>query len=56
VDSRQAKDVASRRRTPADPISAGLRQIWKDTETEAVPDSFLDLLDRIDREHRADGK
>lgn len=38
-----------------DPISMGLRRLWADVESEAVPDDFLDLLDQIDS-RRAEGK
>jgi hypothetical protein len=56
LDDRQPKDAASRRRTPADPISAGLRELWKEAEAEPVPDAFMELLDRIDRERRKQGE
>ena len=41
------------RKVASDPIALGLRRLWADVEKEAVPDDFLNLLDRID-ERRAD--
>ena len=35
-------------RKAEDPIAMGLRRLWADVESEAVPDDFLDLLDQID--------
>ena len=37
------------------PNAMGLRRLWADLESEAVPDDFLDLLDQIDS-RRAEGK
>ena len=41
-----ASRQASRRSD--DPISMGLRRLWANVESEAVPDDFLNLLDQID--------
>lgn len=44
----RARMPAARPRATDDPVAAGLRRLWADLESEPVPDSFLDLLDRID--------
>jgi hypothetical protein len=44
----KADQGRGRRRASDDPIAAGLRRLWQDVESEPVPDSFLDILDRID--------
>lgn len=31
-----------------DPIAEGLRQLYRNVTEEAVPDEFIDLLNRID--------
>ena len=41
-----------------DPVSMGLRKLWKDVEKEPIPDEFLALLDQIDAvssEEKPDG-
>ncbi len=41
-------------RERTDAVGAGLRQLWTELESEAVPDAFLDLLDAIDAERQKD--
>lgn len=37
----------------SDPISAGLKKLFETVADEAIPDDFLNLLDRIDAERAA---
>ncbi|MFQ3595880.1 MAG: NepR family anti-sigma factor [Sphingomonadaceae bacterium] len=50
----QKRDERKPGRAPDDPIAAGLRRLWQEVEAEPVPESFLDLLDRIDAARDAD--
>jgi hypothetical protein len=34
--------------TPLDAVSAALRQAYESTVDEAIPDSFMDLLNKLD--------
>jgi hypothetical protein len=34
--------------TPVDAVSAALRQAYESTVDEAIPDSFMDLLNKLD--------